>query len=170
MYLGQVEVEHHALESFMLDAMKLKIKGLADTFAVTTDDVETESVYKLIHSDENIAMDLIHELEIEDDSVKPKLQEINVNVVHEVPILDVWDGKVGNEFTTSTQAEFILGQNPTQYFCKKCSYKSSKQYNVKKHTLAIHDGVRYPCDQCDYKATETGHLKKHKRNRHTETI
>ena len=40
MYLGQVEVEHHALESFMLDATKLKIKGLADTFAVTTDDVE----------------------------------------------------------------------------------------------------------------------------------
>ena len=52
------------------------------------------------------------------------------------------------------------------YSCEKCDYKSAKLFNVKKHTAAVHDGVRYPCKFCDYSATETGHLRKHMRTKH----
>ena len=66
-----------------------------------------------------------------------------------------------------TQISSILSQ-PKMYYCQRCEYKSAKHYNVKKHTLAVHEKVKYPCTHCTYQATETGHLKKHMRTVHKD--
>lgn len=64
--------------------------------------------------------------------------------------------------------ETQFSTKPKMYYCQQCDYKSAKHYNVKKHTLAVHDKVKYPCTYCTYQATETGHLKKHMRTVHKE--
>lgn len=53
-----------------------------------------------------------------------------------------------------------------KFACEKCTYRSRTKGDLKKHVLAIHEGVRYPCDQCNYKATQTVHLKLHKKTQH----
>ena len=76
-------------------------------------------------------------------------------------------GEGGDKEFVVTSADSSIQSAEQRYFkCEKCDYKSTKLFNVKKHTAAIHDGVRYPCKFCDYKATESGHLRKHVRARH----
>ena len=80
-------------------------------------------------------------------------------------ILD-WNRGVDNEYVVTSADSSVQSTEQKYYQCEKCDYKSTKMFNVKKHTAAVHDGVRYPCNFCDYKATETGHLRKHVRARH----
>ena len=84
-----------------------------------------------------------------------------------VQVLD-WNRGVDNEYVVTSADSSVKTESFEQkyYQCEKCDYKSTKMFNVKKHTAAVHDGVRYPCQYCDYKATETGHLRKHVRARH----
>ena len=77
-----------------------------------------------------------------------------------------WNAAVDSDLVVEGLPDSQVSCMQVYHHCEKCDYKSTKMFNVKKHTAAIHDGVRYPCDLCDYKATETGHLKKHKRTRH----
>ena len=176
MYLGKVEVEQQDLGTFLADANKLGIKGLAEMYSNTTNLIPMEAVDSLNNMDGNVK-NLVDELNQEDDQVNFKLDENTIANQHgaleEVSLVDVWDGNVEQEYTididTKVESQF-LGQYQAQFFCAKCDYKSNKQFNVKKHTLSIHEGVRYPCDQCDYRATENGHLKKHKRNKHSQML
>ena len=78
----------------------------------------------------------------------------------------LWNAAVDNDLIVEGLPDSQISCPQVYHHCEKCDYKSTKMFNVKKHTAAVHDGVRYPCDLCDYKATETGHLKKHKRARH----
>ena len=78
-----------------------------------------------------------------------------------------WNAAVDGDLIVEGLPDSQIACMQVYHHCEKCNYKSTKMFNVKKHTAAVHDGVRYPCDLCDYKATETGHLKKHKRTRHS---
>ena len=78
----------------------------------------------------------------------------------------LWNAAVDSDLILEGLPDSQISCMQVYHHCEKCEYKSTKLFNVKKHTAAVHDGVRYPCDLCDYKATETGHLKKHKRSRH----
>lgn len=53
-----------------------------------------------------------------------------------------------------------------KYPCDQCDYKATRQWNLKKHKLSVHEGVKYSCDECDYKATDQSQVKKHKRSKH----
>ena len=83
-----------------------------------------------------------------------------------------WNRGADTEYVVTSADSSIQStdQNQKYYKCMKCDYKSTKMFNVKKHTQAVHDGVRYPCKFCDYKATETGHLRKHVRARHGDQL
>jgi len=83
-----------------------------------------------------------------------------------------WDRGVENECVVSCLDTQVSSTETRMYSCQQCDYKSTKLFNVKKHTASIHNGVRYPCKFCDYKATESGHLKKHMKTRHnhSETV
>jgi len=59
-----------------------------------------------------------------------------------------------------------LKDNDGKYPCDKCEYKASRQWNLKKHKLSVHEGVKYSCDECDYKATDQSQVKKHKKSKH----
>ena len=89
-----------------------------------------------------------------------------------VPLQFVDLNRVDTEYVVTSADSSIQSfeQNQKYYKCMKCDYKSIKMFNVKKHTQAVHDGVRYPCKFCDYKATETGHLRKHVRARHGDQL
>merc|ERR1712129_157026 len=141
-------------------------------FSNTTNIFPTKSVYSTNSLDTNNEANFDMQ---EDLGLKFQLNSSTIGslvpAVEEASFVDIWDGDIEEVFTldidTNIQTQ-LFRQDPQLYFCKSCDYKSNKQFNVKKHTLSIHDGIRYPCDQCDYKATETGHLKKHKRSKHTE--
>lgn len=83
-----------------------------------------------------------------------------------------WNRGVGNECVVSSADTQVSSTETRMYSCHQCDYKSTKLFNVKKHTASIHDGIRYPCKFCDYRATESGHLKKHMKTRHghSETV
>jgi len=128
--------------------------------------------------------DLIDELSIKKENVSPRDGDPSM------PVLDVvipqlnseagssenndpislqfldWNRGVDNEYVVTSADSSVQSTEQKYYQCEKCEYKSTKMFNVKKHTAAVHDGVRYPCKFCDYKATETGHLRKHVRARH----
>ena len=89
-----------------------------------------------------------------------------------IPLQFVDLNRVDTEYVVTSADSSIQSfeQNQKYYKCMKCDYKSTKMFNVKKHTQAVHDGVRYPCKFCDYKATETGHLRKHVRARHGDQL
>ena len=78
----------------------------------------------------------------------------------------LWNAALDSDLIVEGLPDSQISCTQVYHHCEKCDYKSTKMFNVKKHTAAVHDGVRYPCDLCDYKATETGHLKKHKRSKH----
>jgi len=53
-----------------------------------------------------------------------------------------------------------------KYPCGQCEYKATRQWNLKKHKLSVHEGIKYSCDECDYKATDQSQVKKHKKVKH----
>lgn len=88
-----------------------------------------------------------------EEVVKPKIPEGKVVVYNEMP--DVPNAIKGPD---------------GKYPCDQCEYKATRQWNLKKHKLSVHEGVKYGCDECDYKATDQSQVKKHKRGKHGNEI
>ena len=179
MYLGKVEVQEQGLKSFMMDANKLKIKGL-DTYeeclSNTAKIAQTESDFLATYARTNVEAKIESSVNKEDERAKkvenyqPNYSELgnNVLILEDISTLDIFDNGIGTEYVTDTMlGPPVLGKNGKLHYCEQCEYKSTKAYNVKKHTMSMHDGIRYPCSHCDYKATENGHLKKHIRRFHS---
>jgi len=53
-----------------------------------------------------------------------------------------------------------------RYACDNCEYSSSQRSSLKQHKLTAHEGVTYACDQCEYQASQPGTLKRHRQTQH----
>ena len=113
--------------------------------------------------------------EVEDHPVlqftTPSKSPNTIHVSASMNCLDQYGGMENNSrhlVSTGQEANLSHVSQPKMYHCQQCDYKSAKQYNVKKHTLSVHEKIRYPCTFCKYQATETGHLKKHIRTVHKD--
>merc|ERR1712142_881548 len=174
-YTGGVEIEQENLSSFIADANRLQINGLADTHvnAMPSANIGPNIAVDLqIYNTLGPVIDATPSVDVSlnDDKIVLKNEAVNDNQSSTLSIgadlseIETWNvaSNYGIEMINPEMKPIPI----SFYYCGKCDYKSNKQFNVKKHMMAIHDGVRYPCDLCDYRATETGHLKKHKRTKH----
>ena len=164
MYMGKVEVEEHHLESFLRDAAKLKIKGLdmQANSKVVTPALATTSLSSKDKEEHNL--------------VKEEYQNISeienqVQTLDDISTPDAWDDiddddNVYSEISGIKTERKESHHQQQLHYCGKCDYKSNRRYNVKKHMLSVHEGIRYPCNQCDSKFSETGELRKHERKQH----
>eukprot|EP00092_Neocalanus_flemingeri_P008177 GFUD01008817.1.p1 GENE.GFUD01008817.1~~GFUD01008817.1.p1 ORF type:complete len:1155 (+),score=254.55 GFUD01008817.1:150-3467(+) len=50
--------------------------------------------------------------------------------------------------------------------CDLCTYVTSRMGNMRRHVLAVHQGIRFPCGQCNYRAPDKGSLLRHTRGVH----
>ena len=50
--------------------------------------------------------------------------------------------------------------------CDLCTYVTSRMGNMRRHVLAVHQGIRFPCEQCNYRAPDKGSLLRHVRGVH----
>jgi KRAB domain-containing zinc finger protein len=50
--------------------------------------------------------------------------------------------------------------------CDLCTYSTARMGNMRRHVLAVHQGVRFPCDLCNYRAPDKGSLLRHTRGVH----
>jgi len=72
------------------------------------------------------------------------------------------DDEMKNTLTVMTVDDCTVERGPTNNFgCEFCPYRSKSNYNLKRHVMAVHEGVTYPCQYCTYNATQTHHLKSH---------
>ena len=50
--------------------------------------------------------------------------------------------------------------------CDVCTYSTARMGNMRRHVLAVHQGVRFPCNLCNYRAPDKGSLLRHTRGVH----
>ena len=50
--------------------------------------------------------------------------------------------------------------------CDLCTYSTARMGNMRRHVLAVHQGVRFPCNLCNYRAPDKGSLLRHTRGVH----
>ena len=169
MYLGSVEVEEKELQSFMNTSNKLKVKGLnidAGSSNVTQPRSENTPNYVGKETDEFSG----HILGVEIGKYQSDYADIgnHVQKVDDASTIKNWNNEMDEYYhnVENYESQIVQNQHQQLYCCEKCNYKSNRRYNVKKHTLSVHEGMRYPCNQCDFKATETGDLRKHQRRQH----
>ena len=176
MYLGKVEVEEQDLQLFMKDANRLRIKGLelcAEQFIEPKTLISTEPEFGTSYVGTSTEGDYQNMQNIntkEEEKYQQSYNTTKIQILDDLSNFEIWDTDLLHDNTADTVVKYEAYNKNSQnqlYYCAKCAYKSNKQYNVKKHTMAIHDGIRYPCSHCDYKATETGHLKKHIKKYHS---
>ena len=60
--------------------------------------------------------------------------------------------------------------NGIKYFCELCECHAITEGDFKKHKESIHKGVKYSCDQCEHQKTQKKRLKKHKQSDHEEML
>ena len=55
-------------------------------------------------------------------------------------------------------------------FCDQCEFSSQKGYDLKNHTMKVHEGVieLFSCDQCDFRTNIRASLKRHMSAKHIE--
>jgi len=169
MYLGSVEVEEKELQSFMNTANKLKVKGL-NIDAGSRNVIQHRSEYMPKYAEKKRDEFSEHILGVEIGKYQSDYADIGnqVQQVEDALTIENWKNEMDdNHYNVENyESQIVQNQHQQLYCCEKCNYKSNRRYNVKKHNLSVHDGVRYPCNQCDFKATETGDLKKHQRRQH----
>eukprot|EP00092_Neocalanus_flemingeri_P083225 GFUD01104424.1.p1 GENE.GFUD01104424.1~~GFUD01104424.1.p1 ORF type:complete len:275 (-),score=30.23 GFUD01104424.1:32-856(-) len=184
MYLGQTEVSHEDLKTFMKVGSMLKIKGLVEneTFteqtsgykqsaqdepikALIENEVATDHTDGFCDSEQDETMNLV---DGEDRTVMIKEEDYAADNQHlGDDIQEVWYQRNEQYNYSSDTANSELQK---KFPCEKCEYRSRTKGDLKKHVLAIHEGVRYPCDQCNYRATQSGHLKLHKKTQHSKSL
>merc|ERR1712126_574814 len=54
-----------------------------------------------------------------------------------------------------------------KFECNLCGYKFTRQYNLKQHIEAVHEGRKFPCQLCDKQFTQQSRLNYHMRAAHT---
>ena len=52
--------------------------------------------------------------------------------------------------------------------CNLCNYRAPDKGSLLRHTRGVHQGIRYYCDFCFYSATQKGNLKKHQGMKHKD--
>ena len=63
----------------------------------------------------------------------------------------------------TTKGDFKKGVN---YSCDQGEYKASRQDNLRRHTQAVHNGIKYFFELCKCHAITEGDFKKHKGSIH----
>ena len=56
----------------------------------------------------------------------------------------------------------MVQEKEAKYLCSQCNSLFTRQYSLKVHQQAIHEGVRYPCNGCDLKLSSRRNLERHK--------
>ena len=141
MYLGQTQIPHTQLQSFIELANDFKMKGIYNENEEQNSENINEKatapkVYRSGDMERN--MDELEELELEDE-------ELEISEEREEP---------------ESKAENVESRNFLT--CNICSVGFDRQYHLKEHMKRLHEGVKYPCDLCAYKANRQQNLKDHK--------
>jgi len=174
MYRGETEVIQKNLKTFMKIGSMLKIKGLVENEqpiieddnevsdqAIIENEAVSKTIYKSGYADSRHLVDA-------SNTVLVKEEDIGMDYYS-----DTQEGWVdGNEqliYSSPVDHNASNSEHLKKFSCEKCDYRTRSRGDMKKHVLAIHEGVRYPCDQCSYRATQQGHLKLHKKSKHNNS-
>ena len=156
-YSGEAQVLQEDLDRFMALASTLQVKGLIGN--------RLEQQEEIVNKYEEIG----EAIDRKDFQCLNNVEMENTDILLSVDIEAIkLEEKIEkeNELVNFDEIFESGNQNNSLYSCNMCDYKSNKSTNVKRHTTAIHEGIRYQCDQCDYTASVIADVKKHKRNEH----
>lgn len=84
------------------------------------------------------------------------------------------DGGEVSSFTTDSGSlsssgvtdKKVLAEAGLLLACINCDYTTARRDHLRRHTEAIHLGLKFPCDLCTYVATQGDKLARHKRTQH----
>jgi len=176
MYRGETEVIQKNLKTFMKSGSMLKIRGLVENDHPISEDINTLSNKAIIESEAvcepTYQPEYVHPMNIADasNSVLVKEEVFGMDCHEFSGTHEGWvDGNEQFNYITTADHVTPSSDHLKKFSCEKCDYRARNRGDMKKHVLAIHEGVRYPCDQCSYRATQQGHLKMHKKRQHNNS-
>ena len=157
-YTGQCKIEQTSLNEFLTAAKALEVEGLLGNFMIESekvlDDVMEDAKGILAHKQEA-------QPELAEDT---GVNRANVDTEQEtIESEDFQMAESPREQLTSTKEEKEIT------YCKHCQYTSSAANGaqlLKRHTEAVHDGVKHQCDHCELKYAYRSDMIKHRKSVH----
>ena len=157
-YLGQTEVENSELETFLIAAKDLEIKGLSNKMPEvldngTTIEIDEHAANSNNQSDINQSPQDVS-INFKDESNLFSEEEIITSMIDVEEPSGIFSG-------TECKPKIDVPDSKRKYSCQKCSFTTRTPAMLKMHTDGVHDGVKYPCIHCEYKATQKSSLTRH---------
>ena len=163
-YLGQAKVSKDRLKEFLRVAKSLELKELSNDIG-NSDVIEKEKIEETYKESEASKSPLLKESEtdINNESKKVEFDEREeLDPAIDLSTSDMLTGPVSTTDINDHQQK----ESNHPFLCAQCDLLYNDKTSLKRHMMAIHEGVKYPCDQCSYKAKHKHNLKDHKENVH----
>ena len=173
-YRGKTHVEQENLEAFLDAARDLKIKGLVgDTIEDVGDsekesaESEIEDVKTGIEKTKEVKADAEHIDLVEEDGFKGEdLEQIDRRQKERAFACNRCHGNYTN--ATVLKRHLLAVHEGVKQHCIPCAKEFSCLDSLKRHKRASHDGVKYPCKKCGNSFTSATARRRHRDVKHTK--
>eukprot|EP00090_Calanus_glacialis_P008053 TRINITY_DN16402_c0_g1_i1.p1 TRINITY_DN16402_c0_g1~~TRINITY_DN16402_c0_g1_i1.p1 ORF type:complete len:263 (-),score=62.06 TRINITY_DN16402_c0_g1_i1:48-836(-) len=173
-YLGETQVDHSRLETFMLTAKELEIQGLITDLKGKPEEHkngdgaekhETEEKQDWME-DQFQTSGMVDTAIVENfDEVESKLQ---IEDEYQVPLYNPEIDNCG--LITNIRSEHFQMKKTVnhekKHACDQCEYRGITPQHVREHKMSIHEGIKFSCDLCDKVYSHPNNLRTHKKTKH----
>ena len=186
MYNGKVEIREDEVDSFILIAQNLKIKGLMTEFEAegdtennqekTTSTITSDQIVDFWEEDfsgkpmksHSAESELIIQTEIVKNESKPRstkkdnAQNLNKNSIYKsLNSVEAKDFSLGQEFRYKTLNEIIMKNSDNTWACIQCGKTYNNRSAVNSHVEFHIEGQSYECGMCLKKFKTSSSLSGH---------
>jgi len=152
-YVGTTEVAQDNLDKFMKAAQDLQVEGLQEK--------RKEESMKYYQDTKNNDEEC-HRVKTQEKSYSGYETKRN----HESFELALYQEPFESPSFISLQNSHFEKNADGTYFCDECDHQTTNVFNLKRHKLGKHEGVRYKCDECDREFVRKDNLQTHKQSKH----
>ena len=159
-YTGQCKIEQNSLNEFLTAAKALEVEGLLGNFLI-----ESEKVLDGVKEDAKCIFTNKHQALpgtefSEDTSVNRANLDIDQQTIESEDF----------QMSESPRKEPTpIKEEKQNTYCKHCQYTTSAANGaqlLKRHTEAVHEGVKHQCDHCNLKYAYRSDMIKHRKSVH----